>query len=135
MQHGWNLCTSDRVLCLKVLCGMSTDVRTGIPGIWELVTACSLTLMSSDNQSDHFQWFVVGCCCFLQHLEDYQRRLDLSYLKQSEDPMMDEFRVSGSTEAIAPCVLIAAPLLCLWLFLSHLQMCNLGDKPLVLLTS
>uniref|UniRef100_A0A8B9PM44 Rho guanine nucleotide exchange factor 12 n=1 Tax=Apteryx owenii TaxID=8824 RepID=A0A8B9PM44_APTOW len=27
-----------------------------------------------------------------QHLEDYQRRLDLSYLKQSEDPMMDEFR-------------------------------------------
>ncbi|NXK94232.1 ARHGC factor, partial [Formicarius rufipectus] len=26
-----------------------------------------------------------------QHLEDYQRRLDLSYLK-SEDPMMDEFR-------------------------------------------
>lgn len=33
---------------------------------------------------------------FLQHLEDYQRRLDLSYLKQSEDPMMDEFRVSGS---------------------------------------
>lgn len=31
---------------------------------------------------------------FLQHLEDYQRRLDLSYLKQSEDPMMDEFRVS-----------------------------------------
>lgn len=45
MQHGWNLCTSDRVLCLKVLCGMSTDVRTGIPGIWELVTACSLTLI------------------------------------------------------------------------------------------
>lgn len=34
----------------------------------------------------------------LQHLEDYQRRLDLSYLKQSEDPMMDEFRVSGSTK-------------------------------------
>lgn len=33
---------------------------------------------------------------FLQHLEDYQRRLDLSYLKQSEDPMMDEFRVSDS---------------------------------------
>uniref|UniRef100_A0A8C6NC46 Rho guanine nucleotide exchange factor 12 n=1 Tax=Melopsittacus undulatus TaxID=13146 RepID=A0A8C6NC46_MELUD len=27
-----------------------------------------------------------------QHLEDYQRRLDLSPLKQSEDPMMDEFR-------------------------------------------
>ncbi|NXY03859.1 ARHGC factor, partial [Pteruthius melanotis] len=27
-----------------------------------------------------------------QHLEDYQRRLDLSYLKQSEDPMLDEFR-------------------------------------------
>ncbi|NXQ30306.1 ARHGC factor, partial [Alaudala cheleensis] len=27
-----------------------------------------------------------------QHLEDYQRRLDLSYLKQSEDPMIDEFR-------------------------------------------
>ncbi|KAJ7414928.1 Rho guanine nucleotide exchange factor 12 [Willisornis vidua] len=27
-----------------------------------------------------------------EHLEDYQRRLDLSYLKQSEDPMMDEFR-------------------------------------------
>lgn len=47
----------------------------------------------------------LRCCCvsltkvtislrFLQHLEDYQRRLDLSYLKQSEDPMMDEFRVS-----------------------------------------
>uniref|UniRef100_A0A7M4E7B2 Rho guanine nucleotide exchange factor 12 n=1 Tax=Crocodylus porosus TaxID=8502 RepID=A0A7M4E7B2_CROPO len=27
-----------------------------------------------------------------QHLEDYQRRLDLSYLKQAEDPMLDEFR-------------------------------------------
>ncbi|XP_053125152.1 rho guanine nucleotide exchange factor 12 isoform X2 [Hemicordylus capensis] len=27
-----------------------------------------------------------------QHLEDYQRRLDLSYLKQSEGPMLDEFR-------------------------------------------
>ncbi|XP_064409149.1 rho guanine nucleotide exchange factor 12 [Latimeria chalumnae] len=27
-----------------------------------------------------------------QHLEDYQRRLDLSYLKQSESPMLDEFR-------------------------------------------
>ncbi|XP_044295375.1 rho guanine nucleotide exchange factor 12 isoform X2 [Varanus komodoensis] len=27
-----------------------------------------------------------------QHLEDYQRRLDLSYLKQLEGPMLDEFR-------------------------------------------
>ncbi|EMP29024.1 Rho guanine nucleotide exchange factor 12, partial [Chelonia mydas] len=27
-----------------------------------------------------------------QHLEDYQRRLDLSYLKQSEYPMLDEIR-------------------------------------------
>nr|XP_033773720.1 rho guanine nucleotide exchange factor 12 isoform X2 [Geotrypetes seraphini] len=27
-----------------------------------------------------------------QRLEDYQRRLDLSYLKQAEDPMLDEFR-------------------------------------------
>ncbi|XP_066495364.1 rho guanine nucleotide exchange factor 12 isoform X2 [Tiliqua scincoides] len=27
-----------------------------------------------------------------QHLEDYQRRLDLSYLKQVEGPMLDEFR-------------------------------------------
>ncbi|KAJ7304983.1 hypothetical protein JRQ81_010719 [Phrynocephalus forsythii] len=27
-----------------------------------------------------------------QHLEDYQRRLDLSYLKQLEGPMMEEFR-------------------------------------------
>jgi len=75
---------------------------------------------------------------FLQHLEDYQRRLDLSYLKQSEDPMMDEFRVSGSTEAIALCIMIAAPLLCLWLFLLHLRMCNqmaFGDKSLVLLSS
>uniref|UniRef100_A0A2D4GQD1 DH domain-containing protein n=1 Tax=Micrurus corallinus TaxID=54390 RepID=A0A2D4GQD1_MICCO len=30
-----------------------------------------------------------------QHLEDYQRRLDLSYLKQVEGPLLDEFRVSG----------------------------------------
>ncbi|XP_030076219.1 rho guanine nucleotide exchange factor 12 isoform X2 [Microcaecilia unicolor] len=27
-----------------------------------------------------------------QRLEDYQRRLDFSYLKQAEDPMLDEFR-------------------------------------------
>ncbi|ETE57927.1 Rho guanine nucleotide exchange factor 12 [Ophiophagus hannah] len=27
-----------------------------------------------------------------QHLEDYQRRLDLSYLKQVEGPLLDEFR-------------------------------------------
>lgn len=52
-------------------------------------------LVSSANQSDHLH------CISLQHLEDYQRRLDLSYLKQSEDPMMDEFRVSDNIKAIS----------------------------------
>ncbi|XP_061448356.1 rho guanine nucleotide exchange factor 12 isoform X2 [Rhineura floridana] len=33
-----------------------------------------------------------------QHLEDYQRRLDLSYLKQSEGPMLDEFRTLDLTK-------------------------------------
>lgn len=54
---------------------------------------------------------------FFQHLEDYQRRLDLSYLKQSEDPMMDEFRVSHDTEVIAQCTIIATLLFNVWLFL------------------
>lgn len=42
----------------------------------------------------------MASSCLFQHLEDYQRRLDLSYLKQAEDPMLDEFRVSDRAEAM-----------------------------------
>jgi hypothetical protein len=31
-----------------------------------------------------------------QRLKDYQRRLDLSHLRQSSDPMLSEFKVGSS---------------------------------------
>lgn len=41
-----------------------------------------------------------------QRLKDYQKRLDLSHLRQSSDPMLNEFKV-------APPALTSPPLPCL----------------------
>ena len=44
----------------------------------------------------------VTLCSLLQRLKDYQRRLDLSHLKQSSDPMLSEFKVTPLALAPSP---------------------------------
>lgn len=45
----------------------------------------------------------------LQRLKDYQRRLDLSHLRQSSDPMLSEFKVTLPALASSPSALALLP--------------------------